>query len=387
MDEFQFFIPVKILFGPNKIQEIGKTVKCFGSKVLIVVGKSSAQNNGTLKRLKDCIEKEEMKTLVYAGVESNPTLEMVTKGAAKAKDFDPDVIVGLGGGSVLDSAKLISLAATHNDDLWEYRIVGKRSINGITDTMIPIVTVSTAAGTGSEITPAAIMTSGTSKEVFVSPYMFPKTAIIDPMLATTLSPSLTACIGIDAFVQGLEAFVANNATTISDLFAYESVRISYTYLKKAVADPRDVDVRAKVSLAALLGAVSIILAGVGAVHAMASPLSGRYGLHHGKALSLLLPEVMKHNMPACSDKFARLAEAFGLDTKRMSKEDAARNAISTTEEFLKELGLSPVKKLGIYGIAEKDLTRLSDESMNPDMMTNPRKLSKEEVMEIFKAVL
>lgn len=387
MEEFQFFIPVKIYFGRGKIKTVGTLSKEFGKKAILVFGRFSMTRENVVDNVEKLLLDEGLSVEKFGGIETNPKLETIVKGAKMAKEFEPDVIIGLGGGSVMDTAKSISLAATHDGDLWEYRLGGTLGIGKIENKTIPVITIPTAFGTGAEITPAAVITKGVSKEVIVSPYMFPKTAIIDPLLSVTLPPKLTARIGIDAFVQGMEAFVSTNATPMSDTFSSKALRLSYTYLPRCVSNGKDIEARTNQALAALFGGFSIILAGVGAVHALASPLSGRFNIHHGYALTLLLLEVMKHNLNACVSRYARLAEILGINIEGMSEEQAAKEAITQTKLFLERLGLYPCKKLSEFGVKEQDIELMVQESFNPDMTTNPKKMTVEEVANIFQSVL
>jgi alcohol dehydrogenase class IV len=385
--EFQFFIPVKIFFGENKVEEIGKISKTFGSKALLVLGKSAMLKENVVSKVSRFLEDEGITIEKFNGVGTNPRIEKILEGAKIAKRFKPDTIIGIGGGSVIDTAKAISLAATHEGDLWEYRIRGKLGIEKIEDKMIPIITVPTAFGTGAEITPAAVISKDTSKEVIVSPYMFPKVALIDPTLSLTLPSELTARIGIDAFIQGMEAFVSTNATPMSDIFAIEAIKLSYQYLPICVLNGKNIEARSYQALAALFGGFAISLAGVGAVHALAVPLSGRYNIHHGYALSLILLEVMRHNLDACRARYARLAEILGASKENMNEEELAEEAINRVKLFLENLGLYPPKRLREFGVKEQELRLLAKESLNPDMTTNPKKMTEEEIVDIFQNLL
>jgi len=387
MKGFQFSIPVKIYFGIGKLGIIGQISKAFGPKVMLILGSVSMEKEKVAAQVIALLESEGLKVEKFGGIETNPRIEKIMEGAEIAKKFKPTAIIGLGGGSVIDTAKAISLAVTHDGDLWEYRISGKLGMERIENKLIPIITIPTAFGTGSEVTPATVISQYKSKEVIVSPYMFPKVAVIDPSLSVSLSPELTSKIGIDAFVQGMEAFVSTNANAMSDLFALEATKLAFTYLPKCVSDGRDLESRSMIALSALYGGLSIILAGVGAVHALAAPLSARYNIHHGHAVSILLLEVMKYNLDACAPRFARLAEALGVDIKGMKENEAADEAIARTRLLLEELKLYPHQKLRELGVKKQDLEILAKGSFNPDMETNPKKMSTREIVSIFRNVL
>jgi len=387
VENFQFFIPVRIIVGNGKIKEIGNVAKKFGTKVMLVMGKSSMKEKNIATMVENLLQSHGLTVEIFGGVKTNPRIEKIVEGTKIAKDFKPEVILGLGGGSVMDTAKAISLSATHIGDLWEYRINGKLGIKEIKSVLIPVITVPTASGTGSEITPAAVICNGTSKEVIVSAFMFPKVAVVDPALTTTVPPKLTARIGIDAFAQAIEAYVSTNANSMSDVFAVEAIKLASTYLPRSVSDGEDIEARTKISLSALFGGVSIILAGVGAVHALSAPLSARYNIHHGHAVSILLLEVMRRNLRACMQKYVRVAEIMSSDIKGMSPQKAAERAITETKSLLENIGLYPHPRLGEFGVKEVDLALLARDAINPDMMTNPKKMTTDEIVDIYRELL
>jgi len=387
MLNLQFYNPTRIIFGPGSVSKAGDSVRSLGKTVLVLTGHEHAKRNGTLDKVMKSLHSSEINAYVIDGVGPNPRLQRIIEIADEVRSRLPHCIVALGGGSVMDAAKLVSLTLTHDGNPWEYRVTGAKSVPSIKDCLIPVVTIPTTAGTGSEISPAALANHENRKEVFFSPYMYPKVTIIDPELTLTLPKALTAQIAMDAFVQSLEAYVSVNAQPFSDMFAIKSMQLVYSALPKLVRDLGNTSLRCEMSLAGTLSCYAIGQAGVGAVHALSDPLSGRYDIGHGLAVSILLPSVMRANLDANPGKFASLANILlGLDTKDMGQEEASRRSIVLVEDLLEKVGLSG-HRLSDYGVSESELAIFADEAENPDMSTNPKKLSKEDRINIYRAVL
>jgi alcohol dehydrogenase len=386
MFSFQFYNPTQVTFGIGSSLKSGEIVQQFGKSAIILSGTSHAMKSGLVDDIVKLLDKAGVKSFPVSGVEKNPTLSSLVQIANQARNFNPDCIIALGGGSVMDAARILSLILTHSDDPWEYRVTGKLSVPGILDRLLPVVTIPTTAGTGSEASPAALVNHDNRKEVYFSPFMYPKATIIDPNLSLSLPANITAQIGMDAFVQSLEAYVSVNATPFSDTFAVRSMQLVYENLPDLVNDLKNELLRSHLCLAGLLSLYAISPAGVGAVHALSDPLGGRYNITHGLALSILLPSVMKANLDANIEKFASLTKVLGVSTSGMDSETAARKSINIVEDFIKKVGLAG-NRLSQFGISPQDFPVFADEAENPDMSTNPKKLSKEQIINIYQQVL
>jgi alcohol dehydrogenase len=297
-----------------------------------------------------------------------------------------DSIVAVGGGSVMDAAKLISLALTHNGNIWEYRVTGSFSVSGITEKLIPVITIPTIAGTGSEISPAALITGANRKEVYFSPHMYPAVAIVDPELALTAPRKETAQTGMDAFVQALEAFVSPNSQPFSDLFAQRAMEIVYTTLPRLLSDLKNVEYRTEMALASMLSCYAIGQAGVGAVHALSDPLSGRHDVPHGLAVSILLPSVMKANMAKAPLKYVKLAEVLHRFEGKIGDTCTCADAVRQAKDLVTRVGFSEVR-LSDFGIKRSEFVEFVKETDNPDMSTNPTKLTAQDIAAIYESVL
>jgi alcohol dehydrogenase class IV len=221
--------------------------------------------------------------------------------------------------------------------------------------------------------------------VFYSPFLFPKVAVTDPELTLSLPADLSKQMAMDAFVQGLEAYVSKAAHPFADMFAVKAMRLVIDNVGRIASHGDDVDARANVSLAGLLSVFAINQAGVGAVHALSNPLSGHYDLHHGQALSVLLAPVMEANIDFALERYAHVAELFGVDTSGMSEKRAASEAVKKVAEFVQDLGLK--QNIGDFGARGSDLPLLVSEAHNPDMSTNPKELEDSAIESIYRQIL
>lgn len=385
MFKFDFRVPTNIRFEMGALVQLGEVGKSLGDHALLVTGCNSSEEAGFLESAVQSLEGRGVVVTVHDGICSNPRIESILEGADKVRENRCNLVIALGGGSVMDAAKLISLASTHAGDLWEYRVTGSYSVTGIRDSVLPVITVPTTAGTGTETSPAALAKRGTAKEVFYSPYLFPKVALVDPSLAVTLPPDLTAQVGLDAIIQGLEAYVSSNATPFSDVFALAAVRIGTSNIRKAVSNGEDLEARAGLALAAIFSFFAINQAGVGAIHALSNPLSGRLDLHHGLAVGILLPSVLRYNLDSNHGKYAKVAEVLGVKTSGLGDAEAAEHAIGAFEELLEGLGLPT--SLRELGITEIDVPTFAKEAQNPDLATNPKPMDIADIERVYQEIL
>lgn len=383
MINFQFYVPTKIVFGSDSISKLPEELKCFGKKVLIITGKESVYKNGILDSIKMNLGSHGFKIDVFGGVMTNPLEKYIAKGIDVVKKIKPDFILTIGGGSVHDFGKAIALGATHKANIRDYTVLGKESVPGIKNCLIPVVTVPTISGTGAEISPASLIRVGNKKEIIFSPYMFPKLSVIDPSIMTTVPKELTVKVAFDAFIQSLEAYVSKDANDFSDMFALASIENCIKYLPMLKNDPINVNYRASISLAAIQSLFAVAQAGVGAIHALSDPLSGRYNIHHGTALAMLAPYVIRENYASKQERFNQIAKMLNDKLSDNVNEISVNDVIDSLLAFLKRCGLDGFTKLREQGAVDSDIISLVSDSYNPDMSTNPKELSEKEIKSIF----
>jgi len=279
---WEFQLPTKIIFGRGSIDRVWENVD--KKKVLLVTGKSGFREQAARKIRKQLSSAE---IAVYDKVEPNPTYQNVDEGVELLGDAGGQMVIALGGGSVIDTAKLIASLAVNKGDAYDYAFRGKR----IERKGLPVIAIPTTAGTGSEVTPFAVISDKEKKlkAPVRNRYLFPKVAVVDPQLTASMPKELTASTGADALAHALEALWSKKAGPITDYLALRAVKIIFENLKKACEEPENMDVREEMSLASLLGGMAISNAWTGPAHAISYPFTSHFGVADGNACCLTLP--------------------------------------------------------------------------------------------------
>ena len=381
-ESIEYFMPVNIQFGTNKIEEAGALVARLGKKALLVTGKRAMKKSGITERLIRSLQDSSVKVTVFDEIFPNPTDDLADKGAGIARKNGCDVIVGLGGGSAMDAAKGIAVVAALGGSLWDY--IGENRVTGDT---IPMVAIPTTAGTGSETTPYAVFTNPEihRKDAVVSQYAFPKMSIVDPAVMKTMPPSVTADTGFDALGHAIEAYMSILANPFADACSYESVRLIGEALVKAIRDGNDIEARGKMAIASSLAGMAIAQVGVVAGHGFAMAIGGLMNTSHGRTVGILLPHVMTYNLNTIPDKIARLAPAFDLAVAGDSQTNA-ENVISRIKEMMQDIDYPT--NLGALGIRREDLQKILDDSMTQeDIDFNPRKIDRSSAEKFIDSIL
>ena len=310
---FDYHIPTKILFGAGKLNQLAEE-PLPGTKALIVISNgTSMRKHGYLQRLEDLLNRQNIGTVVYDKIQSNPIKEHVMEGAAVAKDNDCDFVVALGGGSPIDAAKAIAIMAKNPGDYWDYIGSGSGKGEPVENGALPIVAITTTAGTGTEADPWTVITNGKEKIGFgVPPYTFPVLSVVDPELMLSIPPHLTAYQGFDAFFHAVEGYIANVANPMSDIYALESIRLVAEYLPRAVADGSDLEAREKVALANTLSGLVESTSCCTSQHSLEHAMSAFHPeLPHGAGLILLSETYLSHFAPHCTERYTKMAQAVG----------------------------------------------------------------------------
>jgi alcohol dehydrogenase class IV len=381
-ESIEYYMPVNIQFGTNKINEAGALVARLGKKALLVTGKRAMKKSGATDRLISSLQDSSVKVTVFDDIFPNPTDVLVDMGAGIARKNGCDVIVGLGGGSAMDAAKGIAVVAALGGSLWGY--IGENKVTGDT---IPMVAIPTTAGTGSETTPYAVFTNPKihRKDAVVSQYIFPRMSIVDPAVMKTMPPSVTADTGFDALGHAIEAYMSILANPFADACSYESVRLIGEALVKAVRDGNDLEARGKMAIASSLAGMAIAQVGVVAGHGFAMAIGGLMNTSHGRTVGILLPHVMNYNLNTIPDKIARLAPAFDLAVTGDSRKNA-ENVISRIKEMMKDIDYPT--NLGALGVRSENLQKILDDSMNQeDIDFNPRKFDRISAEKFIDSIL
>ncbi len=376
--------PTRIVFGDGAAGQCGGEAIRLGGRRALLVSDVGIEAAGLLHPIRDALDAAEVAHESVLDVSSNP-LESEVLGAARVYDtFNADIVIGVGGGSVLDVAKLVRLAVTHPGPLAQYddAIGGSEKIVG---PLPPMIAIPTTAGTGSEVGRSGVITiqATNRKTVIFSPLLLPDVAILDAGITQTMPAMMTAATGMDALAHCVEAYCSVGDHPMADAIALGGVRLCHRSLRAAADDGGDLAARGEMLKAAMMGAVAF-QKGLGACHSLAHPLSTEFGMHHGLANAICLPAVLDFNRSAIPDRTAEIARQLGVrsdDPNTLSFECAgAVRALRNT------IGLP--SDLRSQGIEEKDLPALAALAYaDPCHQLNPRSCSEDDLLTLYKACL
>jgi alcohol dehydrogenase YqhD (iron-dependent ADH family) len=360
MQNFIFENPTRIIFGKGQIEETGREVAQFGKKVLLVYGEGSIKKSGVYDRVVASLQDADIEIAEFSGVKANPVLSHALEGIEVARKKEVDVILAVGGGSVIDTAKTIAVGAKTDDDLWDY-FTREKAI----EDALPVLTVVTLSASASEMNPAAVITNEEEAQKFSirSPFIQPKTSILDPTTLFTLSPSYSAYSAVDAIIHMLEGYFNNTESegTMQDRLVEAIMRTIMESTEVILKNPTDYNARANMMWSAVLAFNGLTTAGMGMVslpaHMIEHSLSALYDIAHGAGLSIVMPAWMSHVVDDNPSKFARLArEIFGVEEAEDLK--AGREGIIRLREWFASIG-SPVS-LKDAGIPEGDIGTIAE---------------------------
>lgn len=361
-----YFLPPRIEFGAGAIANLGDHVRAFGGEKPLVVSDAGLRDAGILRQAVAPLETANLSHATYTEVEPNPADVTITPGLEIYRAEACDVIIAVGGGSVMDAAKAIRLLTTHAPPLEPY-YVDSGGTNRIRDDMPPLICVPTTAGTGSEVSQGAVITDTSltttnrwRKRAFVTPFNMANLALLDPILTVGMPPALTAATGMDAITHGIEAYSATKHHPIAEGVALQTLKMLGENIRKVYHDGEDIVARGEMLLAACMAAFAF-QKGLGAVHSIAHQLSTEAPIPHGVANAILLPHVMTFNLPAVTSKYADIAAALGVNIAGMSKVEAARAAIDEIRELNVQLNMPA--GLGAAGLVEARISKLAADAM------------------------
>ncbi len=379
---YQLTMPKKIRFGVGALETLADELSNWGTSTALIVTDFEVNKAGLIEPIKEQLTKAEVATSIFTGSEIEPTLSKLDTIADEYRKKRVDILLAVGGGSSIDTAKGLSVLMTHGGKGVDYL-----GIDLVPGPCIPVVAVPTTAGTGSEATNIAIFddTERQLKLAIVSPYIFPRLSIVDPTLTYGCPANVSAASGLDALVHAIECYTGKKANTFTDALALEAISLIAGSLRTAVADGSNEEARNHMSEAAMLGGIMIVNSGTTAVHAMAYPLGARFHVPHGVANSLLLPYVMEQNFCSNLEKFAMIARTMGEETDGLSLREAAMKAVVAVKDISADVGVPqrlrdldvPQEALEGMAVATMDVTRL--------MSNNPKELSLDDVRAIWKA--
>ncbi len=375
-----------VYFGANSRSCLPEEIRKRKFKKVLLVTDDVIIKTGVLSKVSCLLDEAKIKYAIYSDIKPNPTVENVQNGLVALQKSKADVIVAVGGGSVIDTAKGIAIIATNkkNRDVI--------SLEGAVNTQnrcYPLIALPTTAGTAAEVTINYVITDtkAQKKMVCVDPHDIPVMSIVDAELMATMPQGLTASTGMDALTHAIEGLITKGATQFSDMFSLEAIRTLAEWLPKAYKNGDDLVAREKVAYAQYVTGMAFSNVGLGIVHSMAHPLGGRFDIAHGVANALLLPTVMAYNAESdAKPKYRLIAQCFGIKTDGKSDDKCVELAVNAVRKLSKSLKIP--QTLSEIGIKQKDLDVLSKDAYN-DVCTggNPRQTSVKDIKSLYKSVL
>ncbi len=382
---FNFNNPTNLIFGSGKLNELGKQ-KMPGKKALLLISNgTSVKKYGTLARVEEQLKQTGTEYVICANIHENPSKEVVMEAAAMAKENQCDFIVALGGGAVLDSAVAVAAMATNPGDLWDYVNGGTGKAQPLVNPALPIVTIATSSGTGSEINCWGVISNHETNEKigFGDPSIVPVLAIVDPELMKTVPAKYTAYQGFDALFHNTEVMISNGVNILSETIALSAIESIYKYLPRAVKDGNDLEAREHVAYGSTIAGITMQLTNTTAQHSMEHAMSAyHHNLPHGAGLIMISRAfaeffIEKH---ACDGQFVKMAKVMGIPDA-----DKPEDFITALVNLQKECGVDDLK-MSDYGFKPEESMTLAvnaRETMGGLFLSNPCEMSNEECAGIF----
>ncbi|MPR64315.1 iron-containing alcohol dehydrogenase [Ochrobactrum intermedium] len=383
MKSFTYHIPTQIEFGNGLIAKLPNYVRSLKASRAIVVGDPGVERAELVEKVSSILKAGGIETVVYTDVESDPATRSVDEGVVLGKDHKADVVVGIGGGSALDTAKAIGLMLTNKGNIRDYVGIDKVPLAGA-----PVIAVPTTAGTGSELTIWSVLSDKAQKvKISVgSTLNCAKIALLDPELTLSLPSAITATTGMDALTHALESYVNTATQPISEAMSEQAMVLIAKSLRTAVNDGSNLEARGDMLLASTIAAMAFNNTRLGVVHAFAMPLGAKFGIPHGLVNAIMLPEVMRFNHLSNAKKFARIAEIFGEDVSGLSTEQAALLSVDAISKLRADVGISA--KLSNFGVTSERLDEVVEEALQSgNVPVNPRQPTHDDMRALLQAEL
>jgi alcohol dehydrogenase class IV len=379
---FDFRSPTRIVHGAGSVAQLPGLLPD-GERVLVVADKG-LQEAGVVERVTSVLAEADVACATFTDVVGNPVARNVTAGVRAYTRAGCGAIVGLGGGSPMDVAKMIGVLVQHGGRIDRYLGAPKT----VTDDIPPLVCVATTYGTGSEVTPFAVLTNPKTKnkDPVISWKIAPRAAVLDPELAVALPASVGGPTGMDALTHALESYTNLLATPLTEGIALSAIELIGDNLRTACANDHELEATENMLLASCMAGIAFSQTRLGNVHAMSHPAGAQYGVHHGMANAVILPHVMEYNLQARVAKFADIAEALGEDTDGLSDYDAACLAVEAVRRLNEDLGIPErLREVGVKAAGIPAMARAAVQSGN--IQVNPRKTTLKDMEALFRTAV
>ena len=380
MDIYQVTLPGKVCFGVGSIGRIKDEAAKLGARRALIVTDPGVYKAGLVGLVKEPLSQANISVDVFSEAEPEPTLPRMNAIAGDLRGKRYDLLLGLGGGSSLDTAKALSVLLAHGGKAEDY--LGNDKVPG---PGIPLFTLPTTAGTGSEVTNLAIFGDPAKqlKLAIISSHLLARVAVVDPVLTYNCPPRVTAASGIDALTHAIECYTGKKANSFSDVLALKAMGLISGSLRTAVKNGADREARSHMAEGALFAGIAFGNSAVAAVHALAYPLGSRFHVPHGVANGLLLPYVMQASLSADPVRYATVAQALGVETQGLSPEEAAQQGAAAVKSLVADSGI-PLH-LRDLGVPRDSLEGMAKDTMEIDRLlsVNAKHLTQEDVRQIW----
>ncbi|HEV8272945.1 MAG TPA: iron-containing alcohol dehydrogenase [Chitinophagaceae bacterium] len=378
-DPLKIFFPGKLVFGNGTLAQLPEDVlQLKPSKVFIVTIEAL---KSAISEFVNTLEKNKIEVLPDTSIIAEPSFSDFEKLMKKINPFNPDVVIGIGGGSVLDIAKLVAAQLDNEQVLRDYVGIGL-----LKSRKKKLICVPATSGTGSEVSPNAILVddADNQKKGIISPFLVPDIVYVDPLLTISVPPAITAATGLDALTHCLEAYTNKFAQPFVDMYAYEGMRLIAANIVTAVKDGSNMEAREKVAMGSLLGGFCLGPVNTAGVHALSYPLGSMFHLAHGLSNALLLPYVMEYNIPAATRKYADVAIALGCERQADDRSTACAG-VRKIKELIKACGIPATLKE--VNVPESAIPLIAADAMKIQRLlkNNPRLIEEKDAIEIYKA--
>jgi len=381
--ELRKFVAPEYIFGVGARLLAGRYARNLGGHKALLVSDPGVVAAGWAGDVAGSLEEAGIPHVLFTGVSPNPKVHEIMAGAELYQAQHCNVLIAVGGGSPIDCAKGIGIVSSNRQSILAFEGVDKVRVP-----MPPLICIPTTGGTSADVSQFAIISNPVEKIKFaiISKSVVPDIALIDPLTLTTMDPFLTACTGLDALTHGIEAFVSNASSPMTDLHALEAIRLLAENLVDSIKNPKDVELRSRIMQGSLLAGLAFSNAILGAAHAMAHSLGGEQDAPHGECNAILLDHVIEFNLPASPERFTRIAEAMGLDLRGMDAAGRKKSLLGKVREIKRAAGVDKVLK--DIGVIRADLPQLSKKALHdPCLVTNPRRASQRDLEVIYEESL
>lgn len=382
--QFQMTWPPASVMRAGALEELGPRAKALGATKALIVTDRGLVDCGIAGRIADQLGKSGVAAEIFPEVQPNPTMKEVRNGVALWKKGSFDLLVGLGGGSSMDAAKVIAGILLTGRPLTD---MVKQGVDDVEGKPVPFIVLPTTSGTGSEATSAAMIKDDDGRKYLVrSLKCRPTVAILDPELTLTVPPRMTAATGIDAFIHALGAYTNTSVNAIADVAALEAMRLVFKYLVRTVEAGSDIEARTGMMLASYLAGIAISGKGNDAIHGLSTSVESLVDVTHGESLSAIMPHVLRFNIVTNAAHYANVARAIGLNVTDLSDAAAAERAVTAITELRDRLKVArTLAELGVQSTMIARLTELAAESRSTQI--NCRKMEKADIKSLYEAMV